>query len=107
MDTWHMHHNEAIYPKSFDFIPERWLGGPKGPDGEKSLSRYMTSFGEGTRICLGINLAYAEITMVLATLFRRFEFDLFETSYEDVRIVREVLAPDPSPKSKGIRVLVR
>ena len=102
-----MHHNERIYPKSFEFVPERWLGNPKGPDGNKNLNRYMTSFGKGTRNCLGMNLAHAEITMVIAAFFRCFEFDLFETDYEDVRIVRDVLAPDPSPDSKGVRVLVR
>ena len=107
MDTWHMHHNERIYPKSFEFIPERWLGDPKGPDGKKKLSRYMTAFGKGTRACVGINLAYAEITMVIAALFRRFDFDLFKSDYEDVRIVRDVLAPDPRPDSKGVRVVIR
>ena len=99
MDTWHMHHDERIYPNSFEFIPERWLGNPKGPDGRKYLKRYMTSFGKGTRICLGINLAYAEITMALAALFRRFELELFDTSYDDVKIARDVIAPDPKPES--------
>ena len=106
MDTWSVHHNESIYPKSFDFVPERWLGSPKGPDGERPLNRYMTAFGRGTRICLGMNLANAEVSMVLAALFRRFDLELFETDYEDVRIVRDVLAPDPRPDSRGVRVLV-
>ncbi|MCJ1264133.1 hypothetical protein MMC22_004004 [Lobaria immixta] len=107
MSTWQMHHDERIYPKSFEFIPERWLNNSRGPDGQKYLKRYMTSFGKGTRICLGMNLAYAEITMMIAALFRRFEFELFNTNYEDVRIVRDVVAPDPRPSSKGVRVIVK
>lgn len=106
MDTWHNHHDESIYPQSFEFIPQRWLGNPKGPDGQRNLNRYMTSFGKGTRICVGMNLAYAEIIMVIAALFRRFDFELFETDYEDVRIVRDVVAPDPRSTSKGVRVTV-
>ena len=107
MDSWHMHHDERTYPKSFDFIPDRWLGNPKGPDRKRPLSCYMTSFGKGSRICVGMNLAYAEITFAIAGLFRRFDLELYQTTYEDVRIVRDVVAPDPSPQSKGVRVIVR
>ena len=106
MNTWCMHHDERIYPKSFEYIPERWLGDPKGPDGEKSLKRYMTAFGKGSRLCLGINLAYAETTMLLAALFRRFELELFETDYEDVRVARDVVAPDTDPSRIGVRFKV-
>ena len=102
-----MHHDESIYEQSFKFIPERWLGNPRGPDGAKYLNRYMTSFGKGTRICLGMKLAYAEITMVIAALFRRFNFELFETDYEDIRVARVVIAPDPHPRSKGVQVIVK
>lgn len=102
-----MHHDERIYPKSFEFVPERWLNNPREPADQKHLKRYMTSFGKGTRICLGMNLAYAEVTMVIAALFRRFEFKLFDTDYEDVRIVRDVVAPGPRPTSKGVRVIVK
>ena len=102
-----MHHDERIYPKSFEFIPERWSNNPREPAGQRLLKRYMTSFGKGTRICLGMNLAYAEITMVIAALFRRFEFELFDTNYEDVRIVRDVVAPDPRPSTKGVRIIVK
>ena len=101
-----MHHDEKVYPRSFDFVPERWLDNPRGPDGQKYLKRYMTAFGKGTRICLGMNLAYAEVTMLVAALFRRFDLELFETDYEDVRIVRDVIAPDVRPDSKGVRIKV-
>jgi cytochrome P450 len=102
-----MHHDESIYPNSFAFVPERWLGNPRGPDGQKYLTRYMTSFGKGTRMCLGMNLAYAEIRMVVAALFRRFNFELFETNLEDVTTVKDVIAPDVKPDSKGVRVTVK
>ena len=46
-------HDESIFPKSHEFIPERWLNDPKTSDGVP-LDRFMVSFGRGTRSCLGI-----------------------------------------------------
>ncbi|KAF2476092.1 cytochrome P450 [Lindgomyces ingoldianus] len=106
MDTWHMHHNETLYPDSYAFVPERWIGDSRAPDG-KPLKHYMVAFGKGTRNCLGMNLAQAAITIALASLVRRFEFELFETSYEmDVQVARDVVAPGTHPESLGVRVFV-
>jgi cytochrome P450 len=60
MDNFHMHHNEEVFPDSYTYKPERWLGNPKGPGGVKQLSRYMVAFGRGNRMCLGMQMAYAE-----------------------------------------------
>jgi cytochrome P450 len=104
-----MHHNETLYPDSFTFRPDRWIGRPKAPApyDSRPLKHYMVSFGKGTRHCLGMNLAYAEITIAVASLVRRFDFELFETTYEDVRVVRDLIAPDVSRQSKGVRALVK
>jgi cytochrome P450 len=67
----------------------------------------MVSFGKGTRRCIGENLARAEITIALASLMRRFDWELFETTCEDVRVVRDLVAPDVSRESRGVRVLVK
>jgi cytochrome P450 len=66
----------------------------------------MTSFGKGTRMCLGLQLGYAEMELVIATLFRRFEFNFFETNRSDVDCYRDEIAPGVHPNSKGVRVLV-
>ena len=39
----------------------------------------MIAFGRGTRSCVGMQLAYAEMYIGISTLFRRFELELFET----------------------------
>lgn len=65
MDHFHMHTNETLYPDSGVFKPERWLGNPKGPDGVKPLTAYMTAFGKGTRMCAGINLVSIIFSLII------------------------------------------
>ena len=48
-----VHHDEAVYPHSRSFTPERWLNSPKAENGS-SLDRYFVAFGKGARSCLGI-----------------------------------------------------
>lgn len=105
MDNYLVSHDEAIFPDSFTFKPERWLDDPVAPDGRK-LTRYLVSFGRGTRSCLGINLAYAEMYISLANVYRNFEFELFETSRESVDVYRDMFLPHPKPGTQGVRVKV-
>lgn len=79
MDFLHVHYNERIFPDSTTYTPERWLGDPKGPDGVKQLSQYMVAFGRGARMCLGMQMAYCELYLVVESLKRKFEFELYET----------------------------
>lgn len=110
-----MHQDESIFPNPRSFIPERWIENPR-------LDRYMVSFSKGSRMCVGINLAYAEIYLGLAALFRQFgsagengvRFDgdegvleLFETGLEDVEIYSESFIPLPKWGTKGIRIKVK
>jgi cytochrome P450 len=112
MSIYHLHHNEIIFPSSHTFDPTRWLADPitgrppLGPDGEKLLTRYLNPFSRGTRQCLGMHLAYAELYICLASLVRRCRLELYETSERDVRMWSEHFMPLPHPESKGVRVLV-
>jgi cytochrome P450 len=107
-----LHHDENTFPKSRDFIPERWIETPH-------LDKYLVSFSKGSRQCIGINLAYAEMYLALARIFRvygssevRFEGDLgwlavYETGLDDVELFADHFIPVTKPGSKGVRVLVR
>jgi cytochrome P450 len=57
MTIHYVHFNEKLYPKPHDFVPERWLGSPKAPDGE-SMEKYWVAFGKGPRNCIGIKYVY-------------------------------------------------
>ena len=51
MTTVFMHDDESIFPNHTAFRPERWL---EPRDDGVRLEKYLTSFGRGTRQCLGI-----------------------------------------------------
>ncbi|KAK1144850.1 hypothetical protein N8T08_004863 [Aspergillus melleus] len=105
MDNYSVSHDESIFPDSYTFRPERWLGDPLAPDGRK-LTRYLVSFGRGTRSCLGINLAYAEMYIAMANIYRNFEFELFETDRSAVDCYRDMFLPHGKPGTQGVRVRV-
>ncbi|KAF2808737.1 oxoglutarate/iron-dependent oxygenase [Mytilinidion resinicola] len=102
-----VHTNPEIFPEPYTFQPERWLNG-EGVR-RKDLDRYLLSFSKGTRQCLGINLAYAELFICIATIVLRLgnRLKLYETTEEDVEIQRDCFGPRPKHGSKGVRVLVK
>ena len=56
--------------------------------------------------CLLISLAYMELYIVLATVFRRFSLELYETDVSDVELAHDFAVPSAKLDSKGIRVRV-
>lgn len=91
--------NPAIFPRPERFQPERWLDAP-------GLDRYMVAFGKGSRNCVGVHLAHAQLYVGIAVMSRRFELELFETGDGDVRPVRDLFTAGVRVDSLGIRVKV-
>lgn len=92
--------NETIFPSPREFRPERWIEDP-------GLERSFVPFSRGSRQCLGINLALAELYIAFATVFSRFEFELFETDVSDVEMAHAYLVPYSKWDTNGVRVKVR
>ena len=103
MSALFMHENPRIFPEPHEFRPERWLQ----EKSEKRIGRYLVPFSKGTRACLGMNLALAEIYLTLAAVFREFDMELYETTREDVDTAHDFFAAVPKLDSKGVRVLVK
>jgi cytochrome P450 len=95
------HRNSDKFPNPEKFDPERWLKS----DGR--LEKYLVAFSKGTRQCLGINLATAEIYLTLATVFRRFDMELYETTARDAEIAHDFFIPHSPADSKGVRVVFK
>jgi cytochrome P450 len=66
-----IHHNEAIFPDSFSYKPERWLETPTVSD---QLAGFA-AFSVGARGCAGKPMAYTESTLVLARTLWYFDFE--------------------------------
>ncbi|EXJ68785.1 uncharacterized protein A1O5_07716 [Cladophialophora psammophila CBS 110553] len=72
MSAYTMHFSTDLWgPNARSFNLERWLG----PEG-KSLDQYLCTFSKGVWQCIGINVAHAESTMLLAHLFRKYDMKL-------------------------------
>ena len=107
-----IHQDPLIFPDPYTFRPERWIENPK-------LDRFLVSFSKGSRQCLGINLAYAEMYLCLCGIFRRFGskaarmdddegyLELFETGLGDVEVKGDGFVPLTEEGSQGVRVKVR
>ncbi|GJC82728.1 N-acetyltryptophan 6-hydroxylase ivoC [Colletotrichum liriopes] len=119
MSTYKTQTDPRIYFDPFGFHPERWV-----EDGER-LERYLTVFCGGTRVCLGMALAQAELYLMLAKLFRRWGgggivdgsgkgdgrpgdvgvLKIFETTVRDCEMAADYFIPIPYKDSKGIRIV--
>jgi cytochrome P450 len=99
------HQDAAIFPDPHTFNPERWLVGSEVE--RKKLETYLVPFSKGPRICLGMNLAMAELYLILAMVFRRFEFDTGRVRKErDVDVSFSFVVAAQARESPGLEVTV-
>lgn len=54
-----------------------------------------------------MNLAYAEMYITLATLFRGYDMELYQTVKVDVEVAHESHIPQVRKGQKGVRVFVK
>lgn len=94
-----LHTDPAIWgPDSFKFNPERFANGISGAC---KLPYFYMPFGVGPRVCLGQNLAMAELKMLLALVLSNFSFSL-SPKYKHAPTLRLVVEP-----KHGVDLLVR
>ncbi|KZL86340.1 cytochrome p450 protein [Colletotrichum incanum] len=119
MSTYKTQTDPRIYFDPFGFHPERWV-----EDGER-LERYLTVFCGGTRVCLGMALAQAELYLMLAKLFRQWGgggvvdgsgkgdrrpgdvgvLKIFETTVRDCEMAADYFIPIPYKVCSGRRAI--
>ena len=72
-----LHHNEASFPDSFVFRPERWLETAESNVDKKAQAQMQASFQPfslGSRKCAAQSFAYAELSLAIAKLLWFFDF---------------------------------
>ncbi|KAI0415975.1 cytochrome P450 [Xylaria grammica] len=101
--TYFVHTNPEIFPNPWVFDPWRWISAQE--EGEHLESR-LVNFTKGTRACIGLNLASAEMYMLTASLVRRVKMKLCEdTTIDCVTPARDHTIIVPKDTS-GIKVMV-
>jgi hypothetical protein len=55
----------------------------------------------------GCSLAQAELYIAIATIFNRFDFELYNTDISDVEMEHAYLVPYAKWESKGVRAKVK
>lgn len=86
------HHNEEVWPNSWEYRPERWMKegeGLAGADTEGETSSRLPGafipFSAGPRNCVGQTLAMLELRVAIATLVGHFAFTLVDYQELDVK----------------------
>ncbi|CBF78322.1 protein CYP677A1 [Aspergillus nidulans FGSC A4] len=91
-----VHTNPDIFEDPHSFIPERWLG-EKG----KSLDKWLLAFSRGPRSCLGQQLAWAELYLTYAHVFRKFDLQIDPSSPNELKWKDTFLAHYLGPHLKA------
>ncbi|KAI0403221.1 cytochrome P450 [Xylaria palmicola] len=74
---WAVNHDEHFWTDPLTFAPERWLNDPKYKNDQLDA---MQPFSVGPRNCIGRNLAYAEMRLILAKIVFNFDLTLADDS---------------------------
>ncbi|THY33597.1 hypothetical protein D6D01_02197 [Aureobasidium pullulans] len=106
--TYFVHTDPAVFPEPYKFDPARWV---EAAEAGFPLKNYLVNFTKGSRQCLGINMAHAELYITLAEVFSTFDMELYNTCAADVGIdsVRIIGYPKKEKNQTGqgeVEVLV-
>ncbi|KAL1798300.1 hypothetical protein ACET3X_002337 [Alternaria dauci] len=71
----------GVFPDPHVFRPERWT---EAKARGEYLDKYLVTFTKGSRACLGINLAYAELYLTVAAMVQDFDLELVDSSIENI-----------------------
>ncbi|KAH7055986.1 cytochrome P450 [Macrophomina phaseolina] len=90
-------HMESNFRHAKSFIPERWLPLPNDSEFATDDRLAAQPYSYGPRNCIGQNLAYAEMKIVLAKLFWNFDFELADTTGRWLEEQKTYLVWDKTP----------
>ncbi|KEY66239.1 hypothetical protein S7711_09265 [Stachybotrys chartarum IBT 7711] len=92
VNQWATHHSSLNFNQPHAFAPQRWLSTTHplhDPQFDTDNKAAFKPFSYGPRDCIGKNLAYAEMHLVIARLLWNFDFEL-EPGQQDWAAVQRV-----------------
>jgi cytochrome P450 len=99
-----IHFDPDIFTDPYTFSPDRWL---QAEASGQRLDHHLVAWSKGSRSCLGISLAYAELYLCVASLVVRFDLSLFDFNYDrDLKTVRDAFLGAPGKSAREVRVIV-
>ena len=111
MTNMFIHEDSKFFPRPKEFLPQRWLDECTQFPSSKEAKRFLVPFSRGTRACLGMNLAYAELFLTVGRAFQPvhkggLDMELYKTHSSDVECVHDFFNPSAELGSMGVRVLI-
>ncbi|RYP91000.1 hypothetical protein DL770_002916 [Monosporascus sp. CRB-9-2] len=85
MTTLLMHTDKKLYPDPLRFSPDRWMDSTARGAADKKFA----PFSRGTRMCIGMHLAWAEMYLLLAGLVQRFNFTIKDATASDFELKQD------------------
>ncbi|KAK6501991.1 hypothetical protein TWF481_009809 [Arthrobotrys musiformis] len=82
------HTNPTVFPDPFKWDPTRWL-----VEDTREMERHFIPFSRGSRICIGMHLAEAELSVALGRFVRRFEIGFMDGFKDSDMEWRSVFVP--------------
>ncbi|KAF2428615.1 putative P450 monooxygenase [Tothia fuscella] len=79
MSPFSLHRNGAVFEDPLKFNPERWFG---NEDELTEMKKWFWAFSSGGRMCIGLHLAMAEMTTLVAAIYRKYSTTV-KAGYED------------------------
>lgn len=86
------------------FVPERWLGDARYAKDRREASQ---PFSIGPRNCIGRNLAYAEMRIILARMLFEFDLELMESSMSWLENLKNSTLWQKDPLMVRLRPVIR
>ena len=93
--TYSLLHNDSVFVGPEEFRPERWTDMATNDPRTALMKKYHLPFSIGPRACIGRNIAYFEMTLVLATLMYYFDFQFEDPGVDGNYKVLERLNANP------------
>lgn len=74
MQPWSLHRVSELFPDPDKFDPQRWIDASETQ--LRKMKGNLMHFGSGARMCIGMNLATAEIKLLLSNVMVRYQVEL-------------------------------